>query len=130
MPGRLTLGPLLVSRGERVILRERRDSDIEDRLRDPTAPGEDDHYGSSWRREWDGRRYHPREHLAAGHGPAEPGSHRWAVEHEGHCIGSAGLRVDARQEGIRRHYFMLMAVLQPEKRIRSLGHPPSGPDRA
>jgi [ribosomal protein S5]-alanine N-acetyltransferase len=192
MPGRLTLGPLPVSRGERVILRERRDSDIEDRLRDPTAPGEDDHYGSSWRREWDGRRYHPREHLAAGHGPAEPGSHRWAVEHEGHCIGSAGLRVDAdqhcpidtlgvfapglrgqglgreitrlvltrasgvlgahrvelevlagnsraigcyracglRQEGIRRHDFILMAVLQPEKRIRSLGHPPSGPDRA
>ena len=42
-------------------------------------------------------RYHAREHLAAGHGPAEPGNYRWAVEHEGHCIGSAGLRVDADQ---------------------------------
>jgi hypothetical protein len=35
------------------------------------------------------------EHLAAGHGPAEPGNYRWAVEHEGHCLDSAGLRVDA-----------------------------------
>jgi RimJ/RimL family protein N-acetyltransferase len=34
------------------------------------------------------------------HGCAEqpgPGSYQWAVEHEGHCIGSAGLRVDADQ---------------------------------
>jgi RimJ/RimL family protein N-acetyltransferase len=42
------------------------------------------------------------------------------------CYRACGLR----QEGIRRHDFILMAVLQPEKRIRSLGHPPSGPDRA
>jgi ribosomal-protein-alanine N-acetyltransferase len=97
MPDRLTLRPLPVLRGERVILRERRDSDIDDRLRYPIDPGEEDNYGSSWRRDWDGRRYHTREHLAAGHGPAEPGNYRWVVEHEGHCIGSAGLRVDADQ---------------------------------
>jgi hypothetical protein len=28
-------------------------------------PGEEDSYGSSWRRNWDGRRYHAREHLPA-----------------------------------------------------------------
>jgi hypothetical protein len=26
----------------------------------PSTPGEEDGYGSSWRREWDGRRYHSR----------------------------------------------------------------------
>jgi len=97
MPDRLTLGPLPVLRGERVILRERRESDIDDRLRYPIDPGEEDNYGSSWRRDWDGRRYHTREHMAADPGPAQPGNYRWAVEHEGHCIGGAGLRVDTDQ---------------------------------
>lgn len=99
MPDRLRLGPLPVLDGERVILRERGESDIDDRLRYPIDLGEEDGYGSSWRRDWDGRRYHICEHLAAGHGPAEPGSYRWEVGHEGHCIGSAGLRVDADQRG-------------------------------
>jgi len=97
IPDRLTLLPLPTLRGERVILRGRRESDIDDRLRHPIDPEEEDGYGSSWRREWDGRRYHTREHLAADHGPARPGRYTWAVEHESRCIGSAGLRVDADQ---------------------------------
>jgi [ribosomal protein S5]-alanine N-acetyltransferase len=97
MPDRLALLPLPTLRGERVILRERRDSDIDDRLRQPIDPEEEDGYGSSWRREWDGRRYHTREHLAARQGSDAPGVYSWAVEHEGHCIGSAGLRVDPDQ---------------------------------
>jgi ribosomal-protein-alanine N-acetyltransferase len=99
MPGRLTLLPLPPLQGQRVLLRRRRESDIDDRLRHPIDPREEDAYGSSWRREWDGRRYHTREHLTAGRRPDEPGSYTWAVEHEGHCIGSAGLRVDADQHG-------------------------------
>ncbi len=34
----------------------------------------------------------PREHLAASQGPDKPGCYTWAVEAEGHCISSAGLR--------------------------------------
>ena len=56
MPSRLTLGPLPVLRGARVLLRERREPDIDDRLRYPIDPGEEDNCGSSWRRDWDGRR--------------------------------------------------------------------------
>jgi ribosomal-protein-alanine N-acetyltransferase len=95
MPDRLTLLALPTLRGERVILREPRVSDIDDRLRHPIDPDDEDGYGSAWRREWDGSRYHGREHLAAGSGPAEPGRYTWAVERQGRCIGSAGLRVDA-----------------------------------
>jgi [ribosomal protein S5]-alanine N-acetyltransferase len=97
MPDRLTLPPLPVLRGRRVILRERREADIDDRLAHPIDPEEEDAYGSSWRREWDGRRYHTREHLAAAYCPGEPGCYTWAVEHQARCIGSAGLRVDADQ---------------------------------
>ena len=56
MPDPLPFAPLPVLRGERVLLRGRRDSDIEDRLRHPIDPEEEDGYGSTWRREWDGRR--------------------------------------------------------------------------
>jgi RimJ/RimL family protein N-acetyltransferase len=73
------------------------ESDVDDRLRHPIDPEEEDGYGSSWRREWDGRRYHSREHLTADHRPPDPGVYSWAVEHDGHCIGGAGLRVDADQ---------------------------------
>jgi RimJ/RimL family protein N-acetyltransferase len=97
IPDPLPLPPLPVLTGKRVLLREPRDSDIEDRLRHPVDPEEEDGYGSGWRREWDGRRHHTREHLAAAGRPPEPGEYRWAVEHDGHCIGSAGLRVDAGQ---------------------------------
>ena len=50
IPDRLTLLPLPTLRGERVILRGRRESDIDDRLRHPIDPEEEDGYGSSWRR--------------------------------------------------------------------------------
>jgi RimJ/RimL family protein N-acetyltransferase len=94
---RLTLPPLPALQGERVILREHRESDVDDRLRHPIDPEEEDGYGSSWRREWDGRRYHTREHLTAAGGPVDTSSYTWAVEHGSHCIGSAGLRVDPDQ---------------------------------
>jgi [ribosomal protein S5]-alanine N-acetyltransferase len=96
MPDPLPFTPLPVLRGVRVLLRGPRDSDIEDRLRHPIDPEEEDGYGSAWRREWDGRRYHTREHLAAARRP-EPGGYRWAVEHNDRCVGSTGLRVDAGQ---------------------------------
>ena len=38
---------------------------MDDRLRHPIDPEEEDGYGSSWRREWDGRLYHTREYLTA-----------------------------------------------------------------
>jgi RimJ/RimL family protein N-acetyltransferase len=94
---RLTLPPLPTWRGERVTLRGPRDSDVDDRLRYPIDPEEEDSYGSSWRREWDGRRYDTREHLTAARCPPNPGTYSWAVEYGGRCIGSAGLRVDADQ---------------------------------
>jgi RimJ/RimL family protein N-acetyltransferase len=97
MPDRLPLPALPVLRGERVILREFRESDVDDRLRHPIDPAEEDGYGSAWRREWDGRRYHTREYLTAARRPPEPGVYAWAVEYDRHCIGSAGLRVDADQ---------------------------------
>jgi [ribosomal protein S5]-alanine N-acetyltransferase len=97
MLDRLTLPPLPTLRGERVILHGPRDSDVDDRLRHPIDPEEEDGYGSAWRREWDGRRYHTREYLIAGRKPPEPGDYSWAIEHDGHCIGGAGLRVDPDQ---------------------------------
>ena len=97
MLDRLTLPPLPTLPGERVILREPQDSDVDDRLRHPIDPEEEDGYGSSWRREWDGRRYHTREHLIAARCSPDPGTYTWAVQYGGHCIGSAGLRVDSDQ---------------------------------
>jgi len=69
MLDRLALPALPVSPAGRVILRDCIDSDVDDRLRhtiDPreataSIPGEEDGYGSSWRRERDGERYHTRE---------------------------------------------------------------------
>jgi len=97
MLDRLMLPELPVLRGERVILRGHRESDVDDRLRYPIDPEEEDCYGSSWRRDWDGRRYHTREHLTRSQGPPDPGVYEWAVEHDSHCIGSARLRVDPGQ---------------------------------
>ena len=68
----LTLLPLPTLHGQRVILRGPRDSDVDDRLRYPIDPEEEDCYGSSWRREWDGRRYHTREYLTATKSPPDP----------------------------------------------------------
>ena len=111
MPDPLPFAPLPVLRGERVLLRGPRDSDIEDRLRHPIDPEEEDGYGSAWRREWDGRRYHTREHLAAARRP-EPGEYRWAVEHNGGCIGGAGLRVDAGQHRATYTVGLFVAALR------------------
>ncbi len=97
LPPPLPLPAPPIMRGGRVILRGFLDADIDDRLRHPIDPEEEDSYGSAWRREWDGRRYHTREYLTAARTPPEAGAYSWAVEHDGHCIGSAGLRVDAGQ---------------------------------
>lgn len=94
---RLVLPKLPTLRGKRVVLRAHRERDVDDRLRQPIDPEEEDGYGSSWRREWDGRQYHTREHLTADPAPLDPGVYQWAVEYDGHCIGSAGLRVDPDQ---------------------------------
>jgi len=51
MPDPLPFAPLPVLRGKRVLLRGPRDSDIEDRLRHPIDPEEEDGYGSACRRE-------------------------------------------------------------------------------
>jgi RimJ/RimL family protein N-acetyltransferase len=111
MPDPLPFAPLPLLRGERVLLRGPRDSDIEDRLRHPIDPEEEDGYGSAWRREWDGRRYHTREHLAAARRP-EPSAYRWAVEHHGGCIGGAGLRVDAGQHRATYSVGLFVAALR------------------
>jgi [ribosomal protein S5]-alanine N-acetyltransferase len=111
----LTFLPLPTLAGERVILRGPRDSDIDDRLSQPIDPGEEDGYGSSWRREWDGRRYHTREYLAAGRSPPEPtitGIYPWAVEYDGHCIGHASLGVDSEQHSARYTVGLFVAALR------------------
>jgi [ribosomal protein S5]-alanine N-acetyltransferase len=97
MPDRLALPELPTLRGPQVLLRAFRDSDVDDRLRYPIDPEEEDGYGSSWRREWDGRREHTREGLTANREPAPAGEYSWSVEHAGGCIGNARLRVDADQ---------------------------------
>ncbi len=94
---RLILPSLPTLQGEHVVLRGHLESDVDDRLRHPIDPEEEDGYGSSWRREWDGRRYHPREHLTRDHGPLDPSVCTWTFEHDSHCIGSARLRVDPDQ---------------------------------
>jgi [ribosomal protein S5]-alanine N-acetyltransferase len=93
----LRLPPLPTLQGERVTLRGPRDSDVDDRLRHPIDPEEEDGYGSSWRREWDGRRYHTREYLTAAKSPPDPRTYTWMVEYDGHSIGSAGLKVNPDQ---------------------------------
>src|SRR5258708_18561256 len=72
---RLTLPSLPTLQGEHVVLRRHLESDVDDRLRHPIDPWEEDGYGSSWRREWDGSRYHTREHLTREHGPPDPASY-------------------------------------------------------
>jgi RimJ/RimL family protein N-acetyltransferase len=97
MLDRLALPPLPTLRGERVILRDTRESDIDDRLRYPIDPEDEDGYGSAWRREWDGRRCHTREDLARDRGPPNLGTYRWAIEYVGECIASAQRVIDPDQ---------------------------------
>ena len=67
-----TLPPPPTLYGERVIPSDPRDSDVDDRLRHPIDPEEEDGYGSSWRRRWDGRRYHTRDPPPPPPPPAAP----------------------------------------------------------
>jgi [ribosomal protein S5]-alanine N-acetyltransferase len=94
---RLTLPPFPTLQGQRVILRGPRESDVEDRVREPIDPEEEDGYGSAWRRAWDGRRYHTREPLTCDRVPRDPSAYEWAIEHEGQCIGSTRLVVNRDQ---------------------------------
>ncbi|MGH3149547.1 MAG: GNAT family N-acetyltransferase [Streptosporangiaceae bacterium] len=112
MLDRLTLPALPTLPGPRVVLREFREADVDDRLREPIDPEEEDAYGSEWRREWDGRRYHTREYLTANREPPEPGVYTWAVEHGGHCIGSAGLRVNTGQHRATYTVGLFVAALR------------------
>jgi [ribosomal protein S5]-alanine N-acetyltransferase len=108
----LALPPLPTLRGERVILRGPRDSDVDDRLRLPIDPEEEDGYGSAWRREWDGRRYHTREYLTAASSPPDPRTCTWMVEYDGHCIGSAGLEVNPVQHSAEYTVGLFVAALR------------------
>ena len=108
----LTLPPLPTLHGGRVILRGARDSDVDDRLRHPIDPEEEDGYGSSWRREWDGRRYHTREYLTATSSPSDPRTYTWKVEYDGHCIGSAGLEVNPGQHSAEYTVGLFVAALR------------------
>jgi hypothetical protein len=67
-------------RGRRVMLREGKPSDIDDRLAFPIVPEDEDMFGGSWRRGWRGEGRHTRESLEAlGAAPAPPGHVEWAV---------------------------------------------------
>jgi [ribosomal protein S5]-alanine N-acetyltransferase len=109
---RLILPSLPTLQGEHVVLRGHLESDVDDRLRHPIDPEEEDGYGSSWRREWDGRRYHTREHLTRDPGSLDPSVYTWAVEHDSHCIGSARLRVDPDQHCATYSVGLFVAVLR------------------
>jgi [ribosomal protein S5]-alanine N-acetyltransferase len=113
----LTLPPLPKLSGERVILRSRRDSDVDDRLRLPIDPQEEDCYGSAWRRQWDGRRYHTREYLATFGFPSDARTYTWMIEHDGHCIGTAGLEVNSDQHSAE----YTVGLFVPALRGRGLG---------
>jgi [ribosomal protein S5]-alanine N-acetyltransferase len=108
----LTLPPLPTLHGERVTLRGPRDSDVDDRLRHPIDPEEEDGYGSSWRREWDGRRYHTREYLTATKSPPDPRTYTWMVEYNRHSIGSAGLEVNPDQHHAEYTVGLFVAALR------------------
>ena len=123
MPDRLAMPPLPTLRGESVLLRGRREPDIDDRVREPIDPDEYDAYGSSWRREWDGRAYHDRDGIAARFLADEPDAYTWAVEYQSHCIGGTRLRVNRDQHraircylacGFRREGVRRQAELYPD----------------
>ena len=108
----LTLPPPPTLHGERAILRGRRDSDVDDRLCLPIDPEEEDCYGSAWRREWDGRRYHTREYLTNFGSPPNPRTYTWMVEYDGHCIGTAGLEVNPDQHSAEYTVGLFVAALR------------------
>jgi RimJ/RimL family protein N-acetyltransferase len=108
----LMLPPPPTLHGERVILRGPRDSDVDDRLRHPIDPEEEDGYGSSWRREWDGRLYHTREYLTASSSQPDPRNYSWMVEYNGHSIGSAGIEVNPEQHCAEYTVGLFVAALR------------------
>jgi [ribosomal protein S5]-alanine N-acetyltransferase len=112
MLDRLALPALPVLRGERVVLRDFAESDVDDRLCHPIDPEEEDGYGSSWRRGWNGERYHTREYLLAIRPAPEPGAYEWAVEYDGHCVGHAGLRADPDQRRASYTVGLFVAALR------------------
>ena len=78
-------------------MRGHREPDVDDRLRHPIDPEEEDGYGSSWRRERDGRRYHTGEHShsrAPDRRPRAPRSQRLltAATRGGAILASHGIR--------------------------------------
>jgi RimJ/RimL family protein N-acetyltransferase len=81
--------------GDRVVLRAPAERDIDDRLRYPIDPDEEDGYGGAWRRSWDGRQFHDRDDLVRRRRNPRRGEVEWSVEYAGECIGSARLRIDA-----------------------------------
>lgn len=103
--------------GDRVILRVPREHDIDDRLRYPIDPEEEDGYGGGWRRGWDGRRFHNRLDSVERLPHPRPGHLEWSIEYGGECIGSARLRVDA---GNHRATFSL-GIFVPHRRGMGLG---------
>lgn len=117
MPDRLLLPDQPTLRGRHVVLRRRQNSDVDDRVAAPIDPEEEDAYGSTWRREWKGERFHTRERVAARFLADEPEAYTWAVEHEGRCIGGTGLRVNADQH--RAEFWI--GLFLPAIRGRGLG---------
>ena len=78
-------------------MRRHREPDVDDRLRHPIDPEEEDGYGSSWRRERDGRRYHTGQHShsrAPDRQPRAPRSQRLltAATRGGAILPSHGIR--------------------------------------
>src|SRR6201987_1368934 len=63
-------------------------------------------------RAWAARRYHTREHLTAHRPPPDPGAYAWAIEYDGHCIGSAGLRVEPDQHCATSTVGLFVAALR------------------
>lgn len=104
-------------RGDRVILRAPCERDIDDRLRYQIDPEEEDGYGASWRRAWDGRRVHNRQDLLLRRPHPQPDHIEWSVEYAGECIGSTSLRVDA---GNHRATLSL-GIFAPKRRGMGLG---------
>ena len=105
-------------RGRRVMLRDRRPADVDDRLAFPIVPEDEDMFGGFWRREWRGESRHTRERLdALTATPAPPDNIEWAVDYADRCIGWAGLRIDA---GNHRASYTI-GIFDPMLRGRGLG---------
>lgn len=103
--------------GDRVLLRAPHERDVDDRLRYPIDPEEEDGYGGAWRRDWDGRRFHNRDDLMRLRLRSRPDDVDWSVESAGQCIGSTRLRVDT---GNHRAMFSI-GIFVPDMRGMGLG---------